>query len=232
MKTRGEIKNQAKQNFIGQYWVSVSAFVIVGLLTWIISWFSGGPSTMDIVSKSSHFAPTYGLKGLEFISLLVAAFLTPPLTVGYASYSTDIYRNEKGDIAKMFNDGFSSYWRNVGGIIWMQLFTFLWTLLFIIPGIVKAFAYSMTPYILADFKNVSATDALKISMKMTKGYKGDIFVLCLSFIGWGILTALTGGLLAVFFTGPYVSTSIAGMYCELKQKALDKGLITADELGI
>ena len=131
----------------------------------------------------------------------------------------------------MFGVGFRDYGRNLGGILWMELFTFLWSLLFIIPGIIKALAYFMTPYILAESKNVPATEALKLSMRMTNGYKGEIFVMGLSFIGWGILTALTGGLLALFYTGPYFGTSFAGLYEELKRNALEKGIITAEELA-
>lgn len=125
---------------------------------------------IDIVGEKSFFPMLYTFTILGAISWVVTLILTPHLTVGYASYVTDIYLN-KGSVGDMFNKGFKNFWRNVSGMLWMQLFTLLWSLLFIIPGIVKVFTYSMIPYILADSKNVSETDAIKISMKMTRDTK-------------------------------------------------------------
>lgn len=203
MKLRAQIKEQAKSNFTSQYWLSVGAYVLFMLI-------------MTAVSGA-----TFGL---------ATFFITPPLIVGYYSFCLKTYRNQFADIGEMFTDGFSDYWRNVGGVLWMYLFTFLWTLLFIIPGIIKALSYFMTPYILADSRNVSPTQALKLSMRMTRGYKGKIFVMFLSFIGWAILSALTFGILAIFYTGPYMYTSFAGLYDELKQNALSNGVVTEQEL--
>lgn len=203
MKLRAQIKEQAKSNFTSQYWLSVGAYVLYMVI-------------MGAVSGA-----TFGL---------AAFFITPPLIVGYYSFCLKVYRNQIADIGEMFTDGFSDYWRNVGGVLWMYLFTFLWTLLFIIPGIIKALAYFMTPYILADSRNVSPTQALKLSMRMTRGYKGKIFVMFLSFIGWALLSALTLGILPIFYTGPYVYTSFAGLYDELKLNALRNGIVTEQEL--
>jgi uncharacterized membrane protein len=202
MKLRAEIKAQAKNNFMSQYGISIGA----GLLYMILM----------------------GALGWTFIGTLL---LVPPLIVGYSSFTIRIYRGQQGDIGDMFSTGFNDYGRNLGGVLWMYLFIWLWTLLFIIPGIIKALAYFMTPYILADSKNVSATDALKLSMRMTQGYKGEIFVMGLSFIGWAILTAITCGILGIFFTGPYFGTSFAGLYHELKANALAKGIVTPEELA-
>lgn len=202
MKLRAEIKQLAKKNVVSQYWMSVGAWVLYMLIV-----------------------------GVASDMLVGMVFLVPPMIVGYCSFTLKVYRGEQADIGDMFSVGFTKYWRNVGGILWMQLFTFLWSLLFIIPGIIKALAYFMTPYILADTKEVRPTQALKLSMRMTKGYKGKIFVTYLSFIGWAILTALTFGILAIFWTGPYMETSFAGLYSELKQNALDNGVVTVEELA-
>ncbi len=194
MKSRIEIKAQAKANFQNQYWVCVLAFV---LYTVVSGAFSGA---------------TAGIAAL---------LLMPPITVGYSYFNLRVYRGETGDIGEAAAVGFKDYGRSLVGILWMYLFTFLWSLLFIIPGIIKAIAYSMTPFILADREDVEAKDALVLSMEMTNGHKGEIFVLILSFIGWWILSALTFGILAVFYTGPYMSASLAGIYEELKEKAAE-----------
>ncbi len=204
MKLRAEIKKQAKLGLASQYWMSVGAFLLYGLVVGAASGVTFGVGTV---------------------------FLLPPMMVGYYSFTLKVYRGEQGDIGDMFSVGFTNYWRNVGGVLWMYLFTCLWSLLFIVPGIIKSLAYFMSPYILADSKQVSATQALKLSMRMTKGHKGKIFVMGLSFIGWGLLTMLTWFILGVFWTGPYMETSFAGMYSELKQNALDNGTVTAQELA-
>ena len=114
----------------------------------------------------------------------------------------------------------------------MYLFIILWSFLFFIPGIIKAISYSLTPYLLAEYPNIQATDAIKVSMRMTNGFKSEIFVMGLSFLGWLILSGLTCGILHLFYTGPYISTSFAGLYKELKENALKTGAVTPQQLGV
>jgi uncharacterized membrane protein len=89
----------------------------------------------------------------------------------------------------------------------------------------------MTPYILADCPDVKATDALKLSMRITNGHKVDLFVLQLSWIGWGLLTGLTFGILGIVFVFPYMNTTMAGYYIELRDLAIDSGIVLPEELG-
>lgn len=189
MKSRIEIKSQAKANFMEQRGIAILAFVLYSVLSGVLT------------------GATAGIAGF---------LLMPPLAVGYAYFSLRIYRGEPCEISDMLSTGFRDYVKSLVGILWMYLFTFLWSLLFIIPGIIKGIAYSMTPYILAERDDISAQDALKVSMDLTYGHKMEIFVMALSFIGWWLLTGLTFGILAIFFTGPYTATSFAGLYEELK----------------
>lgn len=167
---------------------------------------------------------------LNYLSLSFSVFLTPPILVGYSSFNLRIFRGEKAEIGDIFSDGFKNYWRKVGGILWMGLFTFLWTLALIIPGIIKMLSYFMTPFILAESEHVTATEALKLSMRMTDGHKGQIFVMALSFIGWELLSLLSLGLLGIVYVYPYRAISFAGLYDELKQKALADGTVTIEDL--
>ena len=150
MKTRVDIKNQAKINFKQQYWVCVSAFIVYGVISSVLSGATAG---------------------------IGALFLMPPMTVGFSYFSLRIYRGESADISDAIMTGFRDYGKSLVGILWMYLFTILWSLLFVVPGIVKAIAYSMTPYILAERDDISAKDALVESMKMTDGHKMDIFMM-------------------------------------------------------
>ncbi|MGV8906788.1 MAG: DUF975 family protein [Acetobacterium sp.] len=207
MKTRQEIKEISKQQFSNNYWISVGAAALAMLI--IIA-----------VSAASSF-----LMGIGTI------LLTPPILVGLYYFSLSIYRGESPTIETMFSSGFRNYGRKLGGMLWMYLFIYLWSLLFIIPGIIKSIAYSMTPYILGDHPNVTAKEALKISMRMTEGYKGDIFVMYLSFVGWLILSSITLGLVGIFYSYPYMYISFAGLYEELKNHALETGTVHATELA-
>lgn len=204
MKSRKEIKGIAKDAFYRQYWLCVGANVIVMALCSVLSG----------------------------ISLGVAAFiLVPSLVIGLNFFSVAMYRGETSSIEDIFREGFDNFGRKLGGYLWMELFIYLWSLLFVIPGIIKAISYALTPYILADCKNVRATDALKLSMRMMEGHKWEYFVLGLSFIGWMLLTSLTCGLLYVFYVGPYMNNTFAGYYAERKAAALAEGTVTQAQLA-
>lgn len=204
MKSRKEIKGIAKDAFYRQYWLCVGANVIVMALCSVLSG----------------------------ISLGVAAFiLVPSLVIGLNFFSVAMYRGDATSLEDIFREGFDNFGRKLGGYLWMELFIYLWSLLFVIPGIIKAISYALTPYILADCKNVRATDALKLSMRMMEGHKWEYFVLGLSFIGWTLLTSLTCGLLYVFYVGPYMNNTFAGYYAERKAAALAEGTVTEAQLA-
>jgi len=127
--------------------------------------------------------------------------------------------------------GFS---KNFGNVVLTQflrdLYRFLWTLLFIIPGIVKSYAYFCVPYILSENPDLDHRRVLALSQEMTLGYKGDLFVMDLSFILWALLNSLTFGLLGLFFLNPYIYGSRAEAYAFLRQNALEKGIATTVDL--
>jgi uncharacterized membrane protein len=99
-----------------------------------------------------------------------------------------------------------------------SLYTLLWTLLLIIPGIVKHYEYRMIPYLLADFPEMSKDDAFRISKEMMNGNKMNAFILDLSFIGWHILSAVTLGIVGIFYVNPYVNATNAELYLTLKKQ--------------
>ncbi len=159
-----------------------------------------------------------------------AFFLIPVLTVAMNGFFLRVYNGDNIGVSEWFGSMFNNYLRKLGGYWWMGLWTWLWSLLFVIPGIVKGIAYSLTPYILDEHPDVTATDALKLSMRITDGYKMDIFVAYLSFIGWIMLSGLTFGILEVLFVGPYRELTIAGIYQQLKENALANGTINQRQL--
>ena len=149
--------------------------------------------------------------------IAIGFILVGPLTVGLSYYLLDyIEKKNNGDQFELLIDGFKKSLVNsiVAGLLNM-VFIFLWSLLFIIPGIIKALAYSMYPYIIADNPTIDAMEALRQSQEMMRGNKTRLLALYLSFIGWFILTIFTAGL-GMFFLIPYVQTAVANFYVDLR----------------
>lgn len=99
----------------------------------------------------------------------------------------------------------------------VSFYTFLWSLLLIVPGIIKSFSYSMAPFILMDHPEYTVHEALDMSREMMKGHKWELFLLYLGFFGWILLTIITFGI-ASFWVVPYMATSVAHFYLRLSEK--------------
>jgi uncharacterized membrane protein len=138
-----------------------------------------------------------------------------PLLLGYYGYFIRKIRGESVTINNLF-DGFSLFGQSFLLFLLQNIFIFLWTILFIIPGIVKGLSYSMAFFILRDNPSISALDAINASKKMMHGHKARLFGLCLSFIGWALLSILTLGI-GYLWLLPYMTLSFANFYEDLKQ---------------
>ncbi|MCS4477280.1 DUF975 family protein [Clostridium botulinum] len=134
-----------------------------------------------------------------------------------------------GYLGYCFKEG--SYFGVLVTMLLRSIYTFLWTLLLVIPGIIKGYAYSMVPYILADNPSIGAERAIQLSNRMTDGEKWDMFVLDLSFLGWYILGMLALGI-GVIFVNPYVDSTKAELYLILRKKAIEDGSTSCKELNI
>ena len=146
-----------------------------------------------------------------------------PITTTYSEHKTRI---------ALIVDGFlnGAYLRNVATIFCRDLYTVLWTLCLIIPGIVKSYEYKMIPYILAENPRISRKRAFEISKNMMDGEKWNAFVLDLSFIGWNLLSTITFGIVGVLYVNPYVNTTWAEFYKVMRENALETGNATREEL--
>ena len=156
---------------------------------------------------------TSGSMGLYYLLLF---FVVMPLSVGFINALRKLLVQGDNELpGNMYKMATGNYWHKVWGMFLMMLFTFLWSLLFIIPGIVKAFSYSMTPFILEEHPELGANEAIDHSRAMMKGHKFDLFWLILSFIGWGFLCLFTFGI-GYLWLVPYMSTSISAFYEDVK----------------
>ncbi|MCD8052962.1 MAG: DUF975 family protein [Lachnospiraceae bacterium] len=152
-----------------------------------------------------------------FFAVALAVLLGNVLEVGAARfYLHNIHsRGELGDL--LF--GFRYQYGNVVAVMFRRmLYIFLWSLLFVIPGIVKAYEYRMVPYLLADNPELTAHEALERSREMMRGEKWNAWVLDLSFFLWDILSAVTMGIAGLVWVGPYEDAAGAELYTALKAK--------------
>lgn len=207
MWTRAELKQRAKDVLRKNYWYGVVVVLIyIGITVGatVIVRFAGAAATI---------------------------FLTYPLLVGMYYY---FMQSRNADYTKVSNifyafDG-SRYLKIVGAMAWQLLFLFLWAFVPVM-NIIKSIAYSMTGFILVDNPGIGYKRALKLSIAMTDGYKGAIFVFWLSFIGWYLLAGLTAGIGCIFLA-PYLNATYAELYVKLRAEAINKRLCTPEELNM
>ncbi|MDP4121291.1 MAG: DUF975 family protein [Bacillota bacterium] len=147
----------------------------------------------------------YGVTIFVFICVIVGL-----IRIGYVWYTLRISRSIPSPVSKMF-EAFNMPLKIIGLSIMIGIFTFLWTLLFIVPGIIASYRYRQAYYILYDHPDYGIMQCIRESKAMMKGYKGKLFVLDLSFLGWCILSALTCWILFIW-TLPYISVTSSNFY--------------------
>ena len=216
MKTNQELKNSALAALKGNW-----APAVLGAIFFIFasSLITSPGYCANMAAFGMPLFDTISPKLLKIFSnssFLLNFFLLYPLTLGYSVAHKDLLQN--GDAAVTRNtlrNTFSDYVRNAVSMFLVYLFTILWTLLFIVPGIIKGLAYSLTPFIVKDNPELSPNEAINLSMKMMKGHKFDLFYLYLSFIGWILLAMLTLGV-GLLWVIPYLETTLAAFYQDVK----------------
>jgi len=220
MKSRVQIKEEAKA-FIRTGKVSpiiISAIVIVVelVLGEIVSLLEYGSLSVTQVYEIMQYGGSEALlttvtphPAANFVSILVS-LVTTVLSAGYFSYLMGIRKGWEMQYSSLL-DGLNI----AGKVIWCSILTgikvFLWSLLFVIPGIIAAYRYRFALYNVISTPDLTASEAIALSCQQTEGWKMELFVLDLSFIGWSFVTALTGGIAGIW-TRPYMALSDLGYY--------------------
>jgi uncharacterized membrane protein len=168
----------------------------------------------QVYADVAIFAIMYGV--LSIIYMAIAG----PFYLGFVGYFLKRIRGEDIYTKNIF-DGFKRFSRSLALLLLTYIFTFLWALLLIIPGIIKSLSYSMAFFILYDNPEMKPRQALKESCRMMKGHRGKLFCLVFSFIGWLLLGVLTLGI-GWLWLRPYVYMSVANFYENLKANEKDK----------
>ena len=233
MWNRAELKMRGNMAFKKNY---VSA-VVVALLMGIFGTVSGESSARRVSENSDIYSGNLfnvgmitgllaGIATVVILIVLVAkVFVGNLLKMG--GYRFFILNQTAQPGIGTLLDGFrSGHYVNIVLTMFLRdLFTTLWSLLLVVPGIVKHYEYLMVPYIIAENPAMDYKEAFQISKQMMDGEKMEAFILDLSFLGWYLLSAVTCGLLAIFYVNPYVQASFAEMYTFNKQKAYQEGYI-------
>lgn len=189
MVKRSELKSRAKLALKSGHWIAVGVSLVYTLIFGILS------------------------------GTFVGAFFAPVLGFGLFSFYKNLVANHEAKFEKLFTDTFSNFLKKWGATLLTALYQWLWSLLFVIPGIVKSYSYAMTNYIMLDNPEMGINEAITESRRMMNGYKWKLFVLDLSFIGWRLLCMipLVGTVLNILYVSPYTSATRAAFYEELKQ---------------
>jgi len=194
---RAELKAKAKEQIKGRIGILFVVTLIIGLISFAANWLLGK-------------IPVVG-------SLAASIIVTPAFALSTVRIYLNLFYNREPEAADAFS-GFNDFWSAFKVNFLVGLFTMLWSLLFIIPGIVKAYAYSMSMYILAENKGKPALECINESKAMTNGHKMELFVLSLSFIGWALLCGITFGIAGIWVI-PYMQATMTNAYQSLKPVA-------------
>ena len=203
---------------------------------------AGAFTDRAFASVSGRFeAPMNLLRGLAvgalgaltvFISCLGLVFsllVSNPVEVGGKRFFME--NRVAGSRIEALIYGFKNSYGNVVLTMFKRsLFTFLWSLLLIVPGVIKYYSYMLVPYILSENPGMDSNRALQLSSELMDGHKFDAFVMDLSFLGWYILSVLTLGLLGVFWVNPYYEASKAELYNAMRSYARESNSVADGEL--
>lgn len=190
---RQQLKAQAKEQIKGKIGVLIAVTLVIGAIT-------------AAASFIANLIPGVGLA--------VSIIVTPAFALSTIRIYLMVVRGGTPEVKNCF-DGFDDFFSAFKVTFLVGIYTFLWSLLFIIPGIVKGYSYSMAMYVLADNKGKSARECIAESKAMMEGHKMELFVLDLSFIGWYLLCCLTCGLASLYVV-PLLNATHANVYETIK----------------
>lgn len=158
------------------------------------------------------FTPVMGILLLWTLILLIIGGAT---TIGYARFNLSLVDRREASFHQLFSE-YDRLPRSIAMYILRALYIFLWGLLLVIPGIIASYRYAMTPFIMAEDRDIDANAAITLSKEMMKGFKGELFYLHLTFLGWALLSAFTLGI-GYLWVGPYIKAAESVFYREVSR---------------
>ena len=212
--TSSDYRRVARENLQDNYWQSVLVSFVAMLLGGLIAGTNMFSISIDadVIEQLPGFLVRYLsiLASISGILSLVRFIIGGTIQLGYSRYLLNQHNHAHLDIHELFSQ-FDRFKEGFLQSFLRGLYTFLWTLLFIIPGVIKTYAYAMTPFIMAENPDMTAKEAIEASKQMMDGHKWELFVLSLTFIGWNLLAGLTLNIGHIFLN-PYVDAAFAAFY--------------------
>lgn len=208
-----QIRQLARQNLSPSWGVSIGVAAVAALLGGLILGFSFLPQieyTKTLFSESHHAWENVRVNTSGGIFGLASFILGGVLQLGYAKFLLKQHDGQEPEFSDLFSQ-FDRFGAGFAQAFLRGLYTFLWSLLLVIPGIIAALRYAMTPFIMAEHPELTASEGIQRSKELMEGHKMDLFILRLTFLGWDILCALTLniGNLAL---NPYKNAAMAVFY--------------------
>ncbi len=194
MKLNFVLRAEARQALLGKWGMMIIALLVYYLFL--------------------SFVGVSATKEVHWLYPLLTLLVMYPLMYGLCALALDVFRRSDVGVEGLFQ-GFNNYVHVVLTMLLMNLYIALWSLLLIVPGIVKSYSYAMTPFIMKDNPEYCYDKAIDESMRMMQGYKMKLFLLDLSFVGWILLSILTFGIGFLFLT-PYMYVSHAAFYEDIR----------------
>jgi uncharacterized membrane protein len=239
MKFAGDFRREAREALQNNWGKAVGTGLIASLLGAGIEGCSGGSSNVEFDSETLErlkysiedpeaIAILLGIAGFAMITALIMSlvylFIGSPVTLGYCKFNLNLVdQNGKAAFADLFSE-----FKHFGPAVALQLlrgiYTFLWSLLFVIPGIIKTYSYSMAAYILQEHPEMTPNDAITKSRELMDGNKWRLFCLHFSFIGWSFLCVFTCGI-GYLWLFPYEQTAVAAFYREIWREAYGEPVV-------
>ena len=205
--TRAELKAQAKEQLAGKVW-KLFLCTLVSCLPAIIVSSIQSASTIANGGAPGPFA--------SMLTSVVNILITPALSLGLIMVYLNVTYGDEPQVSTVFEPFKRNYGKTIALTLLVGLFVILWTCLFIIPGIIMAYAYSQACYILAENPDMSVMDCIRESKRIMKGRKMDLFILQLSFLPWALLVIVTAGIASIYVT-PYMSLTVTNFYHRIKK---------------
>ena len=205
---RVALKQESKTRIKGNLWI----LFVVSLIFWGIKVLLDTDKGLAFDAGLSGFFTSFFVPK-RFLGLVDMFLITPPLLLGMTYLYLDVQEGKPAKVGTLF-DGFSDFGRVVLCNLLLTVYMFLWTLLLVVPGMIKMLSYSQTYFLLAEHPGMKAGEAITESRRLMQGHKWEFFVLLLSFIPWGLLFCVTAGIAGIY-TIPYFRTTLAGYYRNL-----------------
>ena len=220
-----DIRARARANLAGN-WASAAAVCLVAFLLGgamsganflpeiTFKWQGEITSLEDALTALTTLSHRFGGATFSIGALgLVEFILGGVIQLGYAKYLLKQYHRQEAAVSDLFSE-FERFGQGFAQKFLRGLYCFLWGLLFVIPGIVKTYSSAMTPFIMADHPNLTASEAIQASSDLMDGHKWELFVLRLTFIGWAFVAALTMNL-GNLVLNPYRNAAEAAFYRQI-----------------